>query len=92
MKETYKDTILVDQTNFKKFYRTFDYTIDPENLVWHRDHKNRVIQVIEGANWYLQFDNELPVELEVGKEYYIPKNHYHRIIKGSGNLILEIKE
>jgi len=82
-----------DQTvNSNTFYRTFEHTTNPQDLVWHRDHNNRVIQVVEGVKWHLQFDNELPVELEVGKEYHIPKEHYHRIIKGSGNLILEIKE
>ena len=30
--------------------------------------------------------------MEMGKQYRIPKNTYHRVIKGSTNLVLEINE
>ena len=40
----------------------------------------------------LQFDDLLPVTLEKNKQYKIPKETYHRILKGKGNLILEIRE
>jgi hypothetical protein len=54
------------------------------------DREDRLVKVIEGKSWKLQIDNTLPVELEVGKEYYIPKMTFHRIIKGDSDLILEI--
>lgn len=88
MENPYSDIKL----NNCEFYRNFDYRISPDELVWHRDHCNRKIEVVEGQQWYLQMDNELPVLLEPRKEYHIPKNSYHRIIKGSGNLVLKITE
>ena len=74
------------------FVRTFSNDVDDNELVWHRDHEDRYVQIVEGKGWQLQIDNELPVELEIGKEYFIPKKTFHRIIKGSGNLIVNIKE
>ena len=35
-------------------------------------------------------DDQLPKELVIGETHYIPKNTYHRIIKGIGELIVEI--
>ena len=74
------------------FVRTFKNDVDDNELVWHRDHQDRYVKIVEGKGWELQIDNELPVELEIGKEYFIPKKTFHRIIKGSGNLIVNIKE
>ena len=88
MENPYNDT----SVNTKTFYRTFSYNVDPSKLVWHRDHNNRIIKVIEGCLWHLQMDNELPLLLEINKQYHIPKNVYHRIIKGYGNLIIEVRE
>jgi hypothetical protein len=71
--------------------RTFDLDVEPSELIWHMDREDRVVKVVEGTSWYLQMDNELPKKLIEGKEYFIPKMSYHRIIKGTSNLILEIK-
>lgn len=71
--------------------RTFSVDVDPSELVWHMDREDRVVKVLEGASWCLQMDNELPTKLIEGKEYFIPKMSYHRIIKGTSNLVLEIQ-
>ncbi len=71
--------------------RTFTMDVDTSELVWHMDREDRVVKVLEGASWYLQMDNELPTKLIEGKEYFIPKMCFHRIIKGTSNLILEIQ-
>ena len=71
--------------------RTFNMNVEPSELIWHMDREDRVVKVVEGTSWYLQMDNELPKKLIEGKEYFIPKMSYHRIIKGTSNLILEIK-
>lgn len=71
--------------------RTFTMDVDPSELVWHMDREDRVVKVLEGASWYLQLDNELPKRLIEGKEYYIPKMTYHRVIKGTTDLIVEIQ-
>lgn len=76
----------------EKFMRTFEETVDLSDLVWHRDHNDRMITIINGSNWKLQYDNDMPILLEIGKKYYIPKNEYHRLIRGNGNLIIQIDE
>ena len=60
-------------------------------LKWHEDEEDRIMYVSEMTDWKFQFDNELPVELHPAKEIHIPKGRIHRIIKGSGDLIVEIR-
>lgn len=60
-------------------------------LVWHRDKKDRRVEVLEGKGWKFQLDNEVP-ELMDGKTFFIPKETYHRVIKGTGNLKVKIYE
>ena len=64
----------------------------PEHLLkWHADEEDRVITVFEKTDWKFQFDNELPIELKPNRLINIPEGRIHRIIKGSGDLIVEIK-
>jgi len=72
--------------------REFSADIDSDELVWHRDKKDRYITVKESGNWQLQMDDELPIDLVEGEVYFIPKNYYHRVIKGDNNLVVEINE
>ena len=72
--------------------RTFYADVINEELVWHRDRRDREVRVIESKGWKLQMDNELPIDLEEGKVYTIKAMQYHRILKGNGNLVLEIRE
>lgn len=72
--------------------RTFDVDVFEEELVWHRDHHPRTIHVLQGTEWKLQKDDELPFDLVIGNEYYIPKKLYHRIIKGTGNLVIRFRK
>ena len=37
-------------------------------------------------------ENELPTKLENAKQIFIPKFAWHRVLKGDGNLVVEIKE
>jgi len=69
-----------------KRLRTFSSDVDSEELKWHRDRENRLVEIIEGDDWFLQMDNELPKKLVVGEKYYIPEGVYHRVIKGKSNL------
>lgn len=73
-------------------YRRFKGKVEETDLVWHRDANDRQITVVEGQGWQLQFDNELPVELVEGERYFIASEQYHRLIKGQGELVLEIIE
>jgi hypothetical protein len=72
--------------------RTFSDNVPESELVWHRDHEDRVVLPLNENDWSVQFDNELPRKLVVGEEYFIPKGVYHRVIKGSGELQVEIIE
>jgi len=74
----------------KERIRTFDEYVDEMDLIWHRDSCNRQITVVNGENWKLQLDNQLPIIMEKGRLYRIPKMVYHRIIKGKGDLRLKI--
>jgi quercetin dioxygenase-like cupin family protein len=73
--------------------RTFEANTDSHELVWHRDKANRIVTVLEGAGWFFQMDNNIPVKLKEGDVLNIPKMEYHRIYKaGNTNLVLEIEE
>lgn len=76
----------------REFVREFSSEVDDAELIWHRDLDDRVVHVMEGEDWKLQMDNELPKTLNVGQEYEIPKMVYHRLIKGNGSLVLRIQE
>tara|TARA_A100001015_G_scaffold255612_1_gene297171 strand:- start:1443 stop:2207 length:765 start_codon:yes stop_codon:yes gene_type:complete len=84
----YKDTFLNRNTRIRRFKQN----VSSEELVWHRDRSDRVVKIVEGSGWQLQMDNGLPEKLVAGKEYHIPANNYHRLIKGKTDLVAEIKE
>ena len=65
--------------------------VPEEELVWHRDRESRHVSVLGGTGWSLQHDDELPIQLNQGEEYYIPRMTYHRLIKGQGNLVVRIR-
>lgn len=79
-------------TGLRYFVRTFDEHINGDELIWHRDKKSRRITVLQGMGWQLQKENKLPEYIEMGKSYFIMKMEYHRLIKGSNNLVLRIEE
>ena len=71
-------------------YREFSQDIDEDELVWHRDQRDRRVTVLNETDWQFQFDNEIPQVLK--DTIFIPKNIYHRVIKGTGNLNIQIQE
>ena len=79
-----------EQINENTFIRVFSQDIQSHELVWHRDREDRIIQSIEPSNWKFQFDNQLPIELN--RTIFIPKETYHRLIKGSGELKILLKK
>lgn len=74
--------------------RRFSAEVNQDELVWHRDAKERLVKVIEAHGWYLQMDDELPEVLVQGRCYSIPKEKWHRVIRknDASELVLEIKE
>ena len=68
--------------------REFSETIDPIELLWHRDDEARTVEIIGETDWMLQLDNSLPTSLQ--ERIFIPKHEWHRVIKGTGTLKLKI--
>ncbi len=69
--------------------RTFTESVADEELKWHRDHEDRLVRPLSETDWMLQMDDELPQKLE--GEFLIPKGVYHRLIKGTGDLKVEVR-
>lgn len=68
--------------------REFDKNIDPIELMWHRDNEDRIVEALESTDWLVQLDDSLPILLD--KPIFIPKHMYHRVIKGTGHLLVKI--
>jgi len=58
-------------------------------FVWHRDKEDRIVQATHDTNWQFQLDNDIPRTLDKNK-LFIPKETYHRLIKGTGDLVVKI--
>ena len=72
--------------------RTFYSTVSSDEMVWHRDKEERKVTVIAGEVWRFQFNESLPIELREGKEVMIPREMYHRLLKGKTKLVLKIEK
>ena len=72
----------------EKIVRTFSNEVSEDELVWHRDKEDRLIEVIKSGGWCLQLDEEMPTTLVEGSEYFIPKETFHRVIKGFEDLVV----
>jgi hypothetical protein len=83
----------VDQKiDSRSFIRKFNKEILSEEFKWHRDEKDRIVEILEGIDWEIQIDNELPKKIVKGECYFIPAKTYHRIKRGTTNLIVRIEE
>ena len=67
--------------------RFFSKDTNEEELVWHRDLEDRIIEPLHETDWKFQYDNNTPESL---KRLFIRKGVYHRLIKGSGDLKLKV--
>jgi oxalate decarboxylase/phosphoglucose isomerase-like protein (cupin superfamily) len=89
--ETKENDVPYDETiTENKKVRVFSESVNTDELKWHRDREDRLVEVIDGNGWELQFDNELPFKLKKGMSVIIPEGVYHRVIKGNGNLKVSI--
>jgi len=70
--------------------RTFSEDVQEFELVWHRDKEDRIVTPLQKTDWKFQLDNDIPRTIE--KEIFIPKETYHRLIKGIDNLKVRIKK
>jgi len=81
-----------EKRNGNTIYRNFSQDIDESELIWHRDKEDRYVKVLNESDWGFQMDNELPIRLKKGTELFIPKETYHRVLKGRSDLNILIKE
>jgi hypothetical protein len=81
-----------EQITENRFRRVLSCDVDSDELVWHRDKSNRLVKIIQGGDWKFQSEDELPISLTDGMQIYIPKETFHRVIKGSRDLIILITE
>lgn len=72
------------------FIREFSKESNSEEMKWHRDYEDRIIESISDTNWLIQLDNELPKRIE--GQIFIPMGVYHRLIKGSSDLKIKLKK
>ena len=75
-----------------KIRRTFSPDVDIDELKWHQDLTDRKVTVIQHGEWEFQMEDDLPVKLSNAEQIYIPKFVWHRVIKGTGTLIVELEE
>jgi hypothetical protein len=80
----YKDT----EISNTEVIRTFTEDIDPIELMWHRDLETRKVISVLSSDWKIQLDDSLPVSLN--ETIIIPAGSWHRLIKGSGELVVKI--
>ena len=89
MSKPYKEIQISENKKLRFFHSN---TLNENELEWHRDRENRLVEIIEANGWKFQYDNELPIQLQEGDKLFIPKEHFHRVIKGNGDLVVEITE
>ena len=80
----YKEKIIDDY-----ILREFSQSTPSFEFVWHRDKKDRWVQPVHETDWLFQLDNDIPRKLQKHK-LFIPKETYHRLIKGTGDLVVKI--
>jgi len=72
--------------------REFSSDTHQDELIWHRDKNDRIVEVISGSGWKFQRDNRLPVLLREGDRFHIPAEQYHRLLRGKTKLVVKIYE
>ena len=71
-----------------QYIREFSADSDTDELEWHIDKEDRIVEVISNTGWQFQMDNELPVLLD--GTVFVPKETYHRVLKGTGDLVIKL--
>ena len=80
----YTDTNISSDT----VIRTFDDSINPIELKWHRDDEYRTVVALDETDWMIQLENRLPQSLN--SPVFISIGEWHRLIKGKHNLKIKI--
>ena len=70
------------------YLRVFSEDTLEEELKWHWDEEDRSITPIGETDWEFQMDNKL--RRAIRGEIFIPAGEWHRLIKGTGDLMLRV--
>lgn len=70
--------------------RKFSCEVESHELKWHRDEEARVVVPVNENDWLFQRDNSLPEP--ISGEISIAKGEWHRVIKGTTDLVVRIKK
>ena len=71
------------------YIRTFSSDVRSNELKWHFDEEDRIVELIEETDWMFQFDDDLPFTI-TESPIYIQKGKYHRVITGEKDLIVKV--
>lgn len=72
--------------------REFSWDVSTDELEWHMDRRDREVEVVTGRGWRLQLQEGLPFDMVPGCRYKIPKNSWHRVLRGDETLRILIHE
>jgi quercetin dioxygenase-like cupin family protein len=75
-----------------RMLREFSEHVSQGELEWHMDRRSRRVTIKEGWGWKLQLESGLPFEIRPGETYFIPKESWHRLLRGNGKLRIVIDE
>ena len=70
--------------------RSFSENVDNTELKWHQDLEDRYVKPLHTTDWMVQLDNQFPIKLKENEEIYIPEGVWHRLIKGNGDLKIQV--
>jgi hypothetical protein len=73
-------------------YRTFKSDVNEEELKWHWDEEDRIVECEHETDWLFQMDDKLPVKIVKNTPIFIPEGQYHRIIKGTGDITVKVRK
>jgi len=74
------------------FIRVFNHKAPEHLFKWHKDEESRTAIVLNDSDWKFQFDDDHPFELKQGMSITIPKDCFHRVIKGTTPLWIKVTE
>jgi hypothetical protein len=88
------DNLAYTETVHKKHGTDREYRIVSfnEEVTWHRSEESKKIHILSGHGWQLKLGDEMPIELEIGKDYQVMTKGECRLIKGRENLVIRIEE
>lgn len=75
-----------------RILREFSHDVRSEELEWHMDRRDRRVTIIDDGGWKLQLESGLPFPLVNGATYEIPRESWHRVIRGHSDLKIIIDE